>query len=69
MDINAKAAENITSLMTACLDGHIEIVKELVKAGADVNIKNTADETALKIAKEKGHTEIVKLLKQAGAKE
>ena len=48
--------------------GHDEIVKVLIKAGADVNVKNDDGDTALMRAEEKGHDEIVKILKAAGAR-
>ena len=56
--------------MVASQEGHAEVVKELISAGADVNArtKGTPGITALMFASKNGHTEIVNILKQAGAK-
>ena len=72
-DVNvARKTDGITPLYMSSLDGHVEIVKLLLEAGADVNAKayvGGKDYTPLSIAKEKGHSEIVKLLKEHGAKD
>jgi ankyrin repeat protein len=54
--------------MMASGGGHPEIVKMLLRAGADVNMKAVEGETALSVAKEEGHSEVVQLLKAAGAR-
>ena len=51
-----------TALMHASLFGYIEIVKELIKAGANLNIQDVDGETALDRAKEKGFDDIVEFL-------
>ena len=55
--------------MSACDNGHIEVVKELIERGADINAKTTkswgnynAGSTALDIAKIQNHQDIVALL-------
>ena len=53
-------------LFDASHEGRIDIVRELLEAGADPNIKNEDGETALIIASSLGHYEIVKLLLEAG---
>jgi ankyrin repeat protein len=47
----------------------MEIVKELLNAGADVHAKDGRGRTALTIALEKDNKEIVNLLKKYGAQE
>ena len=46
---------------------YLEIVKLLLKEGADVNVVNHIDLTPLMIAAWRGHTEVLKLLLEAGA--
>jgi len=46
----------------AAKNGHLEIVRLLIKNGADVNIVNKEKETALHLAAKNGHLEIVGLL-------
>ena len=60
----------MTALMDASASGHIDIVKELISAGADVNAKNyITGKTALIWASDNNNFNIVKILKDAGAKE
>ncbi len=56
-------------LMYAVHHGNVDIVKELLAAGADVNLKTTRGDTALKLAQQSSNAEVIQLLKQAGAKE
>jgi len=58
-----------TALMLAAQKGHKEVVKLLLKKGANVNAKNDLGWTALDFAAKEGYKEIVKLLKAYGAKE
>ena len=44
--------------------GHLDVVKELIKAGADVNDKDNWGETALHRAIRWGHLDVVEYLKQ-----
>jgi len=57
-----------TPLLVACRDGHYEIVKELLKAGADVNVTEpTFGAVPLHKATYNGHADITALLvKQPG---
>ena len=48
ININEQDIENNTPLMYACEEGMEDIVKLLVKAGADLNIQNSYGETALR---------------------
>ena len=53
------------------MEGYTEVVKALLKAGAEVNVKvsrNDKVQTPLVIASRLGYSEIVELLKEHGAK-
>jgi len=60
--------EGATPLMFAVMVNNIEMVKYLLKHGANPNIKTKKGETALSLAKREGFTEIIKLLKQYSKK-
>ncbi|XP_062579114.1 serine/threonine-protein phosphatase 6 regulatory ankyrin repeat subunit B-like, partial [Saccostrea cucullata] len=55
-----------TPLTVACMEGHINIVKELIEEGADINHQGEYN-TPLTAACEGGHIRLVKELIQAGA--
>ena len=46
-----------------------EIVKNLLKAGAEVNAQDNAGRTALRLAAESGQADIERILERAGAKQ
>jgi ankyrin repeat protein len=54
-------------LIDASACGHIEIVQELIKHGADPNAKNNVGYTALMYAAYWGYIKIVRALLEAGA--
>jgi len=56
-----------TPLLVAIFAGHSDVVKELIKAGADVNKGNSRKETPLMFASRDGYLKIVKILLAAGA--
>lgn len=58
---------NNTPLIIACNNGETDIVKLLLKYGADPNIQEYNDFTALMDACSKGYKEIVKILLENGA--
>jgi len=67
--IDARAGQSWTALMYGATLGHVKVVEELVKVGADTYLQNISGWTALRIAAAKGHDEIVKVLANAkGAK-
>ena len=50
----------VTALYVAAQNGHIDIAKILIEAGADVNIQDNDGETALSKAPWNGHIDIAK---------
>ena len=57
----------VSPLMVACKNGHLEIVKLLLKKGANVNFENDWHQSALMAAAEGGNVEVVNLLLEHGA--
>ncbi|KAJ9441384.1 hypothetical protein DIPPA_31978 [Diplonema papillatum] len=57
-----------TALHIASRNGHSEVVKELIAAGAKVDVQDNDGWTALSEASSNGHSEVVKELIAAGAK-
>ena len=53
--------------MNAARNGHVEVVRLLLEAGADKNAAQVNGTTALMAAAEHGHVEVVRLLLDAGA--
>ncbi|MCL4361636.1 ankyrin repeat domain-containing protein [Candidatus Dependentiae bacterium] len=66
--VDAKNIFGETALMVASKNGLKDIVRILIKAGANVYKKNYIGLTALDYAKENGHTDIVKILREAQKK-
>ena len=56
-----------TPLMLAAHYGRDQIVRELIRAGADVNGKGNYKQTALHYASWEGHSSVIKTLAEAGA--
>ncbi|XP_032332780.1 ankyrin repeat and KH domain-containing protein 1 isoform X10 [Camelus ferus] len=56
-----------TPLMEASQEGHLELVKYLLAAGANVHATTATGDTALTYACENGHTDVADVLLQAGA--
>ena len=56
-----------TPLMYAAHNGHDQIVRELIRAGADVNGKDKYKRTALHKASWRGRSSVIKTLAEAGA--
>ncbi len=55
--------------MMAATFGHEDVVKLLLKSGADINMVDPAGATALDKAKESGQKKIAQMLMKAGAQE
>ena len=60
-------AGNGEALMAAAWNGHVEVVRALVTAGATLDVAAADGTTALKIAQTKKHEDVVKVLLDAGA--
>jgi len=58
-----------TPLIYAAAEGHADVVRLLLSAGANKEAEDHWGHTALQVAKENHHPGIVKLLLDAGAKE
>jgi len=67
LNSDVRLHEDTTVLATAAMDGHLEIVRILLDAGADVNFCNTDCAPALVHACASGSIEIVDLLISRGA--
>ncbi|XP_063406049.1 uncharacterized protein LOC134690009 [Mytilus trossulus] len=57
--INMQRENGTTSLYIACENGHLELLKMLLRYGADATIKKNTDDSPLSVACENGHTTIV----------
>ena len=62
-----KSKQSITALAAASLQGHVDIIKVLLRRGADVNKTNERGVTALMLASSKGHTAGVRVLLEGNA--
>ncbi len=67
--LQRKSALGWTALHYAVVNGDIELVKYLIKYGANVNKATGEGSTPLYLAKVGGNEVIIKILKNAGAKE
>lgn len=69
IDVNRKAKDGRTALMTACEEGHADLVRLLLQRGAQINTTMTSWDyngtTALDFAKRREHTHIVSLIEEA----
>ena len=67
--LTKKSAAGWTALHYAVVNGDIELVKYLIRYGANVNKSTGEGSTPLFLAKLGNHEEVVQILKKAGAKE
>lgn len=65
--VNEENEDGCTALMFGAQHGHIEVVSELIKAGADINKQDKGKSTALLSAAKNGHCNTLKALIKAGA--
>ena len=57
-----------TPLHRVSYNGALEVVRLLLKHGADVEVKHNNGKTALQVAAVEGEDEVVKLLREHGTK-
>jgi ankyrin repeat protein len=68
-DPNRREKQNQgTPVHVACFQGHLDICRVLLRAGAQVNLRDGEGLTPLFHAKDQGHGELVKLLKASGGR-
>ena len=67
IQVNQPSASGITALALACEAGYKEIVKLLLRKGADANLSTETGISPLHVASLHGHTAVVGLLLNAGA--
>jgi ankyrin repeat protein len=66
-DLNiAEAHYRCTALQFACMEGHVDIARMLLDAGADANARNSSESTALIVAAAQGCHDVVRLLVEDG---
>jgi ankyrin repeat protein len=67
-DVNAsREADEKTPLIVACYNGHVQLVKELLKHGADIEAEDINGRTPLHWACSNGHLAVVNELRSPGA--
>jgi serine/threonine-protein phosphatase 6 regulatory ankyrin repeat subunit B len=68
-DVNSRLIQfdDVTALMTASYEGHLEVVQALLAAKANVNARRNDGGTALMMASQEGHLEVVRALLDAKA--
>ncbi|XP_016356192.1 uncharacterized protein LOC107699450 [Sinocyclocheilus anshuiensis] len=59
-DVNTQSYSGNTALHSACGRGHIEIVRVLLKDGADSSLKNNHNDTAIMVAKNKKVSDVLR---------
>ena len=64
---NASGVEE--EFLEAAEEGHVEVVRMLLEAGADKDLEDIDSKTALIYASDKGHGQVVRLLLAAGARD
>ena len=67
LDVNAKKENGDTALHEAAWNGHADVIRALVKLGADLKVQDKGDNTALHLAAWYGHVDAVKALAELGA--
>jgi len=61
--VNAATIRGRTALWSASSEGHVEVVRLLLAAGADPTVRGYG-ETPLSIGEKKGHADVVEILKK-----
>ncbi|RVW17600.1 hypothetical protein CK203_096721 [Vitis vinifera] len=66
-DLNASNVEKNTPLHWACLNGHIEVVKNLILFGANVTALNSHERTPMDEAVSRGKMDVIDAINAAVA--
>ncbi|PIM98779.1 hypothetical protein CDL12_28735 [Handroanthus impetiginosus] len=66
-DVNASNVEKNTPLHWACLNGHIEVVKCLILAGANISLLNSHERTPMDEAVSRGKMDVIDAINEAAA--
>ena len=56
-----------TALHSASFEGHLQVVRHLIRHGVDVNVRNTENSTSFLFASREGHCDVVQYLLDHGA--
>ena len=65
--MNLQDVAGSSALMAASSEGHVEIARLLLRAGADMNLQDAIGNSALMLASNFGHVETARLLLHARA--
>ena len=65
--VNARGGQRGTALHSASGEGHLRIVRYLLRYGVDVNLRDSGLETPLLLASWQGHCDVVQCLLEHGA--
>lgn len=66
-NVNAKTDERVSALFLATIQGHLDVVKALIEAGADVNLRTEDGRTPLHASAYRGHADVTEALLNASA--
>ena len=66
-DLEARDNGDMTALMWSSFNGKLDVVQELIRAGAQVNAITRDQNTALSLARSRKHQEVIDALREAGA--
>ena len=64
---NARGGQRGTALHSASFEGHLQVVRYLLRLGVDVNVRDSTNDTPLLFASWKGHQDVVQCLLEHGA--
>ena len=65
--VTARGGQCGTALHSALVEGHLQVIRYLLRYNVDVNYRDSADDTPLLLASWKGHQDIVQYLLNHGA--
>ena len=65
--VDRQCNKGASALWVACLNGHLEVVRALLSAGAKVDLLSLEEMSPLHLACQNGHLEVVRALLSSGA--